>query len=122
MVERLGRTPVTAGFRLARLIQDVRTHHFADALETSDELIDELRPLGVEAGYGMALMALCYHQHHRRQAEHTDTDTDAASAGTGGAPDTAGPSDAVARWWQRATLLLPAPVLVDRFPELKVLT
>lgn len=90
-------TPLSAAYRYARLIQDVRTHHDRDAIEAADDLVDELRPLGVEAGYGHALLALCYHR--------IDPDTDAERL-----------------WWTNATALLPAETLLRRFPELEPLT
>lgn len=100
--------PVRAAYRLATLVQDVRTAHFADAIEGCGGLIDELRPLGVEAGFGHALMAFCYHRMGQQQG-HEQAQTPKA------------PTDylqAAARWWTRATLLVPAKALVHRFPEL----
>jgi len=89
-------SPLHAGFLLAELIQDVRTHHFAEALTLSDAWLDALRPLGVEAGYGHALLALCYHETDRAEESQ--------------------------QFWQAATTLLPSSVLLHRFPELKLLT
>ncbi len=86
-------TPLGAGFTFAQLLQHVRTHHFADAVAMSPTLLDDLRPLGVEAGYGHALMALCF--------QEAGADAPAAQ-----------------RWWDRATTLLPAAALVGRYPEL----
>lgn len=96
-IEPFAGTPLSAAYRYARLIQDVRTHHDRDAIEEADGLVDELRPLGVEAGYGHALMALCYHR--------TDTDAEAGK-----------------HWWANATALLPTETLLRRFPELQVMT
>jgi hypothetical protein len=76
----------------------VRTNHFADAVEGCDGLLDELRPLGVDAGYGHALVALAYHH--------------LAGAAAG---------EQAALWWSRATLLVAAPALLDRFAELRPL-
>src|SRR5690606_10485087 len=56
------RTPLAALYRFAELIQIVRTGHYDDALHEADTLLDALRPLGIEAGYGHALLALCYQQ------------------------------------------------------------
>lgn len=91
-------TPVAAGYRLARLIQQVRTNHFQDAIDASDNLLDDLRPLSVEAGYGHALQALCHHHH------------------PGGDPSAA--RRAARLWWDRARMLLPTDTMIDRFPEL----
>lgn len=96
-------TPIGASFRLAQLVQQVQTNHFADAVEEQDDLVDKLRPLGIDAGYGYALMALSYHKlekHGGEAGEH------AAQVDT---------------WWRRATLLLPAQVLAHRFGELAAL-
>lgn len=94
-LDRIRDTPMHAGFLLAQLIQDVRTHHFAEALTLCNDWTAALRPLGVEAGYGHALVALCHRQTDRADdAEH---------------------------YWRSATTLLPAGVLLHRFPELKPL-
>lgn len=88
-------TATGAALRLAQLIQQVRTHHFADAVGSSQTLVDALRPLGVEAAYGHALMALSFTQ-----------------------VDDEGSDQEALRWWSRATLLMPATALVDRFEQL----
>ena len=88
-----------ATYRLAELIQRVRTHHFDDAAAASDNALQELRPLGVSAGFGHALLALSW----RRARDLGDAAQRAQHSAT---------------WWQRATLLVPAATLVDRFPEL----
>jgi hypothetical protein len=99
-------TTISAAYRLAQLAQQVRTHHFAEGAVENDDLIEALRPLGVEAGYGHALMALChYHQHG--DGEDTDVPT---------------PRDTARLWWERATLLLPEDTLTKRYPELVPLT
>jgi hypothetical protein len=103
-VEPFDNTPIGAAYRLARLTQQVRTHHFADGVDESEGLIEALRPLGVEAGYGHALMALCHYH---------CTDADSESAGT---------HQDARTWWEQATLLLPAGSLLHRFPELAPLT
>ncbi|MFA9479926.1 hypothetical protein ACERK3_16705 [Phycisphaerales bacterium AB-hyl4] len=99
-------SPLSALYRLADLIQAVRTGHYADPLREADTLLAELRPLGVEAGYGHGLMAVCYH-HARPDAsdEHGRSRQREQSA----------------MWWQRATTLLPSEALVARFPELAVM-
>lgn len=90
--------------RMAQLFQQVRTHHDADAVAESDTLLDELRPLGVEAGYGYGLLAYCYH----RSAQH-DEDQPRASV--------------QARvWWSRAALLLSPQTLAYRYPELEAMS
>lgn len=96
-------TPIGGAFRMAQLIQDVRTHHYTDALEFAPTLVDDLRPLGIEAGFGYALMALCMNN-----ARPDD-------------PAAAQAIDPPSRWWGRATTLLPATQLVKEFPELEPL-
>ncbi len=90
---------VNATFRFAQLVQQVRTHHWTDAAAfASADLVDQLRPLGVEGGFGYGLVALACHRlaqddpHYHHQA---------------------------LLWWSRATLLLPIGTLVDRFAELE---
>jgi len=104
--ERFPRTPLSALCRLATLVQQVRTHHHRDAVAEADSLLDDLRPLGVRAGYGHGLLAYCFHMIARRaddqpQRQHADDDA--------------------AKWWDRATLLLPREDLVGRFQELDAL-
>ncbi len=95
-VEEHALPPIRASLRFACLLQQIRTHHFAEAREGAGALETELRPLGIEAGYGHALMAL---------ACHMTSDTERGA-------------DVAAAWWDRATMLLPAGVLTARFPEL----
>jgi len=96
----LSHRAIGAAYQLVQLIQQVRTNHWAEAVQDAPQRIDHLRPLGVEAGYGYALTALSYYK------LDTDADTTASLANAG-------------LWWSRATLLLPVGALVDRFSELK---
>jgi len=95
-------TPLnSATYRLALLIQQVRTNHWLDAIDqNASDLVDQLRPLGVEAGYGYALMALSYHMLAENDPLRCDSDHEAQL------------------WWSRATLLLPVTAMIDRFAEL----
>ncbi len=102
-VETFGNSPISAAYRMLRLAQQVRTHHFAEGVEDSGGLTEALRPLGVEAGYGHALMALCHYHYVDPDA---DPDQSRASA---------------VKWWEQATLLMPPDALVQRFPELSPL-
>ena len=95
-----GQPATAAALRLAQLIQQVRTNHFDDLVASAPRLVDDLRALGVEAGYGHALVAYAYHM----------LDDEPPSGRR------AGP------WWSRATLLMPASALVERFPELRAMT
>jgi tetratricopeptide (TPR) repeat protein len=104
VIDRYAGSAIAGGYRLAQLLQQVRTHHFADVVADADadDPLEALRPLGVEAGYGHAMIALAY-----RQAPQL-------------APERA--REAADLWWSRATLLLPEATLVDRFPDLRPLT
>ena len=102
-VEPYANTPIGATYRLAELTQAVRTHHYSDPLERAEHMLDDLRPLGVEAGYGHALLALCHQEDRASRDEHARR-------------------EAVRRWWESATLLLPEAALLDRYPELRVLS
>lgn len=105
-VEPFKDTTISAAYRLAQLAQQVRTHHFAEGAQEHGDLVEALRPLGVEAGYGHALMALC---HYQRNNHGNETDTQPSR-------------DAAKLWWDRATLLLPHDTLLQRYPELAPLT
>lgn len=91
-------TPLFASYRFAQLVQHVRTNHFDDAVREFPNLVEDLRPLSIDAGYGYGLMALC----HFNSRSGTD--------GTG--------RSQARRWWDGATLLLPPRALTGRFPEL----
>lgn len=86
---------VTAMYRLAMLVQQVHTHHYAEAVEGARRMIRTLRPLGALAGYGYALIGAAHH--------HT-ADTRRA-----------------AWWWCQASRLIPAVDLIQRFPALGVM-
>lgn len=89
---------IAAGRRFAELLQQVRTHHFDDAVADAGGVLDALRPLGVEAGYGHALLALSYTK--AREGEPDQLRRHAAT------------------WWRRATTLLPETAILARFPQL----
>ena len=93
--------PLSAAYRLAILYQLVHTGHDEDALAVGGNLVDELRPLGVEAGLGYALMATAEQRMIQRRPEEADHYQSEART-----------------WWTRATLLMPARVLRARFPEI----
>ncbi len=101
-VEAYENTPISAAYRLVKLTQQVRTHHFTEGIHESEGLVEALRPLGVDAGYGHALMALCHYH---------STDADPIT-----------PNQSAKTWWEQATLLLPPESLLQRFPELAPLT
>ena len=94
-----------AQFRLAQLAQMIATHHHDDAVELADSLVDDLRPLGVEAGYGHGLLALAARLRAERLADE---------------PDRAARLFELSKLaWKRATLLLPAATLAFRFESLR---
>ena len=100
MVGQRAGSPIGAAYQLVELVQRVRTNHFADAVAQADGLVDALRALGVEAGYGHGLMALCY---YRLEPQGSGSD-----------------ASPTALWWSRATALLEPGALVHHFPELAV--
>lgn len=104
VIEPYARSSLGAAYRLAQLFQHVRTHHFADAVDEAGDLLEALRPLGIEAGYGHALLALCYHQAPPESEEQGWARHQAAKL-----------------WWGRARTLMPEAALVGRFPELNPL-
>lgn len=99
---------LAAMLRLARLVQDVQTGHYADAAEAADDTAAALIPLGAEAGYGYALLALCF-------AMRSEYDPSVE-------PDQKEALNQQARqYWNKATLLIPPAALVYRYPELNKL-
>ena len=95
---------LSAMFRMAHLIQQVRTFHWDDAVAQAQGLEQDLQPLGIEAGYGYALMSLSYHQ----LPVNMDIKEEKPRQ--------------TAKWWSQATLLLPPGELTKRFTELTPLT
>ena len=95
-------------YTLARLLQDVRTGHYADAVNQADATAEALKPLGVEAGYGYALLGLCNHMLGQRTGE-SETQMSGIYALQ------------AKLWWDRATILIPPAALLFRFPELEAL-
>lgn len=98
MLDRFKNSPIQGGFHLASLYQQIRTNHFRDAADQQQDMMDKLRPLGIDAGLGYALLALACYQ----SAAHADDPL----------------INDAQRWWDHATLLLPLATLVKRFPEL----
>lgn len=98
---------LSGAYRLARLLQDVRTGHFADALNQAEQTAEMLKPLGVEAGYGHGLLAVCCQQLALHDP-HADADQKRRLARH--ARD----------WWANATLLIPPAALLFRMPDTRV--
>lgn len=84
--------PIGAAYRATRLLQSVRTHHFAEAVEDLPEPTASLRSLGLDGGLAYGLLAFAHHR--------LDQPEQAASA------------------WRNATHLLPAGELLRRFAAL----
>ena len=99
---------LTAGFHFARLVQDVHTGHYADAAADADNTAKALVPMGAEAGYGYALLALCFHL----LATHSAAQDEA---------DRAVHKQQAKHYWAQATLLVPPAALVYRHRELQKL-
>ena len=93
-------TIISAGYCMGQLYQQVRTNHFQDLLDNLDGVMDKLRPLGIDAAPGYAMIALaCF-------AMRQTDDKLLAQATV---------------WWGRACLLMAPEVLVNRFDELKAI-
>ena len=101
-------TPISASYRLACLVQQIRTHHFADAVQDSQNLVEELRPLGVESGYGHALLAFAHEPLASRVSAEALAEPEQLAAHASEARNC----------WSRATLLLSPEAIADRYPEL----
>ncbi|MHB1155337.1 MAG: hypothetical protein ACYC26_00720 [Phycisphaerales bacterium] len=84
-----------AMLQLAMLYQQIKTHHHADAVTQADAVAPSLQPLGIEAGYGYAMLATAFH--HTRQPQPASN------------------------WWHQATLLMPPDVICHDIPETAVL-
>ncbi|MBI1335461.1 MAG: hypothetical protein GC164_00695 [Phycisphaera sp.] len=93
---------IIAALRYTRLYQQVRTYHFADAVEMEHDLLATLAPLGIDAGYGYALMAHSFL--HVKVSEPENPAKLLASA---------------KEWWRLATMLIPPGDLAQRVPELR---
>jgi len=97
-VEEIGDVVLSGAYRMAVLLQAVRTNHFQEAVDEADDLTEALRPLGIDAGYGHALLALsCW-----RLCEQGQEDVRSRAEAS----------------WRRATLLLSPERLAWRFVEL----
>lgn len=93
-------TTIAAGYHLAEIYQQVRTNHFQDVLDRRDDVMNRLRPLGIDAAYGYAMVALsCFHMRHTNPALLSQATL----------------------WWDRACLLNSPTTLVSRFEELKAI-
>lgn len=80
-----------AMLRTAELYQQIITRHDHDAASSAEDAIASLQPLGVDAGFGYALLAMAYFR--IEEVEHAGD------------------------WWRRATLLLPPAAILDALPE-----
>jgi len=110
-VESASDASLAASYHMARLVQDVQTGHYADAADKADDTAQALAPLSAEAGYGHALLALCFHHLAQRAASAEEPDE----------AERQRLADSALSWWHRATLLIPASALVYRHPELRTL-
>lgn len=96
---------LSAAYYWARLYQLVHGGHDSEAIALRENLIERLRPLGVEAGFGYALMALACWRRARREGD----------------PATEEMLQQARHWWERATLLLSVDRLVRKHTELSCL-
>ena len=99
--------PTLAGsYRMARLMQDVYTGHYADAVQNADQTAKDIQPLGIEAGYGHGLLALCFHRLAIRESVEQPEEREQLN-------------QLANRWWDKATLLIPTTALIHRHPDLR---
>ncbi|MFI4860235.1 MAG: hypothetical protein ACIAXF_06090 [Phycisphaerales bacterium JB063] len=105
-IEQLPPGPIPAGYQLAKLVQDVRTGHYAEAADHADDTAAKLKPLGVHAGYGYGLLAYCQHQLAIRNNDP---------------PAAAQQQRTADHHWHNATLLIPPAALAYRYRELAAL-
>ena len=80
-------TTISGSYRLARLAQQSRTHHWEEAVESSVDTRETLCPLGIDAGFGYGLLALAY-QHMANRGDRRA-------------------ARQCRLWWLRATTLVP---------------
>ncbi|HAI10936.1 MAG TPA: hypothetical protein DCM28_04485 [Phycisphaerales bacterium] len=108
MAMELKNSPMAATYHYAALLQHVSTYHFTEAIEENrDDLVENLRPLGVEAGHGYALLAWSCYQLSLRQADSLQFNDELM--------------EQTRHWWHKATLLLSTQKLLKRQPQLKAL-
>ena len=109
--------PLTASLNFAELLQAVTTYHWQDGTADNqpgqtDLWIDRFRPLGMDAAYGYALVALC-HIKHAETLQHQDPPP---------APQTLTHAQTIAQhWWHHATTLLQPQHIIHKFPQLEEL-
>lgn len=101
-----GDPSLAAAFRLARLVQDFHTGHYAEAAQSGDATAKVLVPLGVEAGFGYALLARCCAQLAKHDPSADETERAALI-------------QRAKKHWDHATMLIPPAALVHRYPELQ---
>ncbi len=81
----------SALFTACSLYQQIKTHHHQDAANLAPNAVEQLKPLGADAGYAYGLIATAFH--------HLNN-----------------PAEAQA-WWRKATLLLPPTAIAYDYPE-----
>jgi tetratricopeptide (TPR) repeat protein len=118
-------TPVLkALISLADLIQITRTYHYADALAIEQNAEEMFRPLGVEAGFGYALLAYARQQLAEREIKQSAVADFTQSLEPGQEqpmPPGQAHLQAADQLWGKATLLVSPQRIVDRFPMLSTL-
>ncbi|QDU35001.1 hypothetical protein KS4_30780 [Poriferisphaera corsica] len=85
----------------AELLQCVKTFHFEEGFLLSNRLLDDIRPMGIEAGYGHALMATCCYEMSKRAT---------------GDEERAGLMEKAKTWWRNAVCLMREEHLLSRLP------
>ena len=94
-------TVLSASVFFAELLQCVKTNSFEEGIGMAEKGLEELRPMGIEAGYGHGLIALCYVKHGEFGGEWKDEH-----------------ENGVKLWWERAKCLIEEKYLLRKLPEL----
>ena len=101
---------------LARMYQQIKTGHYAEALENASEKCELARlGLSTKAAYIYALLALAYKR--RVQVDYSPQSHDQAPL-----KDQDQDQDQAKSNWMRATMLLKPGSLIEKFPELAELS
>lgn len=100
--------PLKALVGLARLYQQIRTGHYAEALENESDKCESARQgLGTKAAFIYALLALA-HKHMAKVGGADESDSKQFEEQSGRAREL----------WQKATMLIRPDNLIQKFPEL----
>ncbi|QQE13074.1 hypothetical protein JD969_06330 [Planctomycetota bacterium] len=94
-------TALASAYTYAELLQCVKTYHFDEGVALSETLLNDMRPLGIEAGYTYAMMSTCYHEMVLRTEDEKEKARLEKEAN---------------KWWEYATCLIKEEHLMNRMP------